>query len=144
MEVKRRWSHPSLDSLSPTDITSQMTQVESALINIIGKYPTYMRPPYFECGGTCLSVMDTLSYHVINTNLDTFDYDHTGDIQTSRDIFSNVINPTNPSSSNFIVLAHDVHQTTVTGLVQHMITTAKNKGYRRKHFILHSSGIIAN
>lgn len=109
-----------------------MTQLETALVGIIGKYPTYMRPPYFECGGSCLSTLDTLSYHVIYTNLDTLDWANTGNIQASRDIFSNAINPSNPGSSNWIVLAHDVHPTTVNSLVQHMINTISAKGYRSK------------
>lgn len=109
-----------------------MTQIETALMNIIGKYPTYMRPPYFECGSNCLSVLNTLSYHVIYTNLDTMDWANTGNIQASRDIFSGAINPSNTATSNWIVLAHDVHPTTVNGLVQYMIDTLKAKGYRSK------------
>lgn len=108
-----------------------MTQLETALVSIIGKYPTYMRPPYFECGGSCLSVLDSLSYHAIFTNLDTLDWANTGNIQASKDIFSNAINPSGPGSS-WIVLSHDVHPTTVDSLVQHMITTINNKGYRSK------------
>lgn len=132
--VQFRWSHPSLDSLSAADITSQMTQLETALVNIIGKYPTYMRPPYFECGGSCLSVLDSLSYHVIYTNLDTLDWANTDNIQVSKNIFSNAINPSNTASSNWIVLSHDVHPTTVNSLVQHMIDTLHAKGYTSKYF----------
>lgn len=112
-----------------------MTQLEAAFTNIIGKYPTYMRPPYFECGGNCLSVMDTLSYHTIFTNLDTLDWANTGNIQVSKDIFSGAINPSSPASSSWIVLAHDVHPTTVNSLAQHMIDTVAAKGYRSKWLI---------
>jgi peptidoglycan/xylan/chitin deacetylase (PgdA/CDA1 family) len=109
-----------------------MTQLESALLSIIGKYPAYMRPPYFSCGSTCLSTMDNLGYHVINTNLDTQDwqYDDPTLIQNSKDIFASAINAADPSSMSFIPLTHDVHQNTVTTLVQYMIDTLKARGFR--------------
>lgn len=78
--------------------------------------------------------MDTLSYHVIYTNLDTMDWANTANIQPSKDIFYNAITNSNTASSNFIVLSHDVHQTTVNELVQYEIDTLKAKGYRSKLF----------
>jgi hypothetical protein len=74
--------------------------------------------------------MDALSYHVIYTDLDTLDWAHTGDIQTSKDIFGNAVNPSNPATSSFLVLAHDVHVTTVRELARYMLDTLKAKGYR--------------
>ncbi|RPA97611.1 glycoside hydrolase/deacetylase [Choiromyces venosus 120613-1] len=118
------WSHPSLSSLSTADMTSQMTSLESAITSAIGKYPTYMRPPYFECNDACLGVMDGLSYHVIYTNLDTLDWANTGNIQVSMDIFSQNV------ASNSLVLAHDVHPTTVYTLAEHMIVESQNRGLR--------------
>lgn len=124
------WSHPHLDTLSTADMTTQMTQLETAFTSILGKRPTYMRPPYLECGSACLGVMNTLGYHVITTNLDTQDWANTGNIQASVDIFSNTINNSDPASAGWIVLAHEVYPTTVDTLVPSMISTLRAKGYR--------------
>lgn len=93
-----------------------------------------MRPPYFDCNDACLGVMNDLSYHIIIASLDTLDWAHQDDIQTSRDIFSNAVNPSNPASDSFLVLEHDVHVNTVRQLVQFMIDTLKAKGYRSEFF----------
>ena len=39
------WAHADLATLDAAGVTSQMTQLEDALMSIIGKFPTYMRPP---------------------------------------------------------------------------------------------------
>lgn len=120
------WSHPNLDDLDAAGIKSQMDQLESALLQIMGRYPTYMRPPYLNCGATCLSTMNTLGYHVISTNLDTLDWQYNTPTTNwqSQQIFSNSV------SSGSLVLAHDVHQTTVQLLAGYMIDTAKARGFR--------------
>ncbi|KAA8908143.1 hypothetical protein FN846DRAFT_685514 [Sphaerosporella brunnea] len=126
------WSHADLDTLSPSGMTSEMTQLESAFLSIIGKYPTYMRPPYFSCSGTCQSNMGNLGYHVINTDLDTLDWQNNtpSTIQNSKNIFANAINSADPASRGFIPLTHDVHSTTVNSLVQYMIDTLKSRGFK--------------
>lgn len=70
--------------------------------------------------------MNTLGYHIITANLDTLDWANTGNIQVSKDIFSQNV------ASNSLVLAHDVHQTTVETLAEHMIVESQNRGLRRK------------
>jgi len=126
------WSHPDLNSLDANAISSQMTQLEDALRGIIGRYPTYMRPPYFSCGATCLGVMKSLGYHVIISNLDTLDYqyDSPSEIWQSQNIFNNAISSTSGNSGTWLVLAHDVHAATVQHLAEYMIDTARAKGYR--------------
>lgn len=110
-----------------------MNQLESALLNIIGRYPTYMRPPYLSCDGTCLSTLNTLGYHVMSTNLDTLDwlYNTPSTNSESQRIFDNAISST--TSGGWLVLAHSVHETTVSLLAQHMIDSARARGYRRKY-----------
>ncbi|CAZ84008.1 unnamed protein product [Tuber melanosporum] len=118
------WSHPALSSLSTADMTTQMTSLESAIATAIGRYPTYMRPPYFDCNSNCLGVMDSLGYHVIFSNLDTLDWANQGNIQASKDIFSRNV------ASGSLVLAHDVHPDTVGTLAEHMIVESQNRGLR--------------
>lgn len=96
------------------------------------EFDSYMRAPYFECtNSNCMSTMNRLGYHVINANLDTFDYTYNtyATTITSQNIFKNAINAANPGSNSFISLMHDVHETTVYALVQTAITALKAKGF---------------
>lgn len=122
------WDHADLATLSDAQVTAEMTQLETAFTSIIGKVPTYMRPPYFSCDMACLNVMNSLGYHVITTDLDTQDWQ--GSIPTSKDIFAGALNAANPSSSSFLTLAHDVHAATVDSLVPFMIATIQARGFR--------------
>ncbi|KAF8424849.1 hypothetical protein EV426DRAFT_70847 [Tirmania nivea] len=126
------WSHPDLDTLSVNDITSQMSQLESALLSIIGRYPTYMRPPYLNCGATCLSTLNTLGYHVMITNLDTRDWQYNTPSTNwqSQQIFNNAISSTSGTSGSWLVLAHSNHETSVELLTGYMIDRARSQGYR--------------
>jgi peptidoglycan/xylan/chitin deacetylase (PgdA/CDA1 family) len=126
------WNHPDLSTLSAADVTTQMTDLEAAFTSILGFSPTYMRPPYFSCGSTCLGVMNSLAYHVINCDLDTLDwaYNTADTIQTSVNIFNQAVVGSSPSSRSWLPLAHDVHSTTVYTLTQAMITSFKAQGFQ--------------
>jgi len=122
------WDHADLTTLSDAQVAAEMTQFETALMSIIGKAPTYMRAPYFSCGAACLNVMNSLGYHVVGTDLDTLDWQ--GSIQSSKDIFASALNAASPSSSSFLVLAHDVHAATVDSLSPFMIATIQARGFQ--------------
>lgn len=109
-----------------------MTELEDAFLQIIGRYPTYMRPPYFSCGATCLSVLGSLGYHVITANIDTLDWQFNTPttIWQSQQIFKDNISSTTGSTGRWIELSHDVHETTVEYLAEFMIDTATQQGYR--------------
>ena len=61
------WSHYSLSASSSEVRKSQMVKNEMALNNIIGKWPTYMRPPYSQCSveSGCTKDMADLGYHIV-------------------------------------------------------------------------------
>ncbi|KPM43681.1 hypothetical protein AK830_g2910 [Neonectria ditissima] len=127
------WTHRDLNQVNSTIQRSEMIYNEMALRNIFGWIPTYMRPPYLECsaGSGCQALMSELGYHVVTTNLDTKDweYDSPALIQNAKDRYSAGLS--NVASSNeYVVLAHDVHEQTVTNLTAYMITTAQDRGYR--------------
>jgi peptidoglycan/xylan/chitin deacetylase (PgdA/CDA1 family) len=122
------WDHADLSTLSDGQVAAEMTQLETALMGIIGKAPTYMRAPYFSCGAACLNVMNSLGYHVIGTDLDVLDWQ--GSIQNSRNIFNGALSAASPSDKSFIALAHDVHSATVNSIVPYMISTMQARGFR--------------
>jgi peptidoglycan/xylan/chitin deacetylase (PgdA/CDA1 family) len=71
------WTHLDLSTISTADRKSQMIKNEMALRNILGFFPTYMRPPYSSCTAEsgCESDLAKLGYHVTYFNVDTDDYD---------------------------------------------------------------------
>lgn len=104
-----------------------MNLLQSALVQILGYYPAYMRPPYFSTNDLVLQTMTELGYHVIQAGIDTLDWanDSQDGIQTSVQRFKDGL-----SAGGSIELSHDVHQWTANGLVQAMIDEVKNRGLR--------------
>jgi peptidoglycan/xylan/chitin deacetylase (PgdA/CDA1 family) len=104
-----------------------MTQLETALMNIIGKFPTYMRPPYFSYTQATLQTLGGLGYKVIDADIDTLDwqYNTAGGISQSINIFKNGL-----ASGGTLALAHDVHSTTASPLTLEMIKAVKASGRR--------------
>ncbi|KAL7904701.1 carbohydrate esterase family 4 protein [Trichoderma velutinum] len=127
------WTHRNLNGVSEKVQRTEMIYNEMAFRNILGFVPTYMRPPFLECGSSsgCLDTMEDLGYHVISTNLDTKDYENDDPvlIQKSKDKFSSM-QSLDKSSHSYIVLAHDVHYQTVVTLAKYMIETSRARGYK--------------
>lgn len=123
-------THPDLETLSYADRAFQMQQNDDIFRSIIGVAPTYMRAPFLSCGEQCIADISGLGYYIIDTNLDTKDYEN----NTPE---TNYISQQNfdaelgdPSWSSPIVLAHDVHKTTVTMLTAHMVQTLRDRGFQ--------------
>lgn len=126
------WSHQDLTYLSEDDRRFQMGQLDKVLLNILGKVPNYMRPPYASCDGDCLPFIESLGYHVVNFDVDTKDYvykDSPEAMQTAVSNFNAALDSGGPDSS-FLVLSHDVHQYTVDVLAPAMLEKIKERGYR--------------
>jgi peptidoglycan/xylan/chitin deacetylase (PgdA/CDA1 family) len=120
------WSHPSnFGSLSAADLTTQMTRLEQALVNIIGVKPTYMRPPYLATGGTVLSTMKTLGYRVITDDIDTGDWNNQTP-QQSEQKFTQA----GAGGNGHIPLMHETYASTVNTLTPWLINWAKNNNLK--------------
>jgi hypothetical protein len=103
----------------------QMVKNEMAIRNIIGKYPTYMRPPYSSCDADCQDVMADLGYVVSYFDLDTSDYLNLTPelIQNAKDNFKSGIDTRNndPFDGDRLVIGHDIHQLTAENLTAYML-----------------------
>ncbi|KAF2199520.1 glycoside hydrolase/deacetylase [Delitschia confertaspora ATCC 74209] len=120
------WTHPSnFGSLSTADLTSQMQKLETALVNIIGKKPTYMRPPYLATGSNVLSTMKTLGYRVITDDIDSGDWNNNTP-QQSEALFTKA----GAGGNGHIPLMHETYATTVNTLVPWLINWAKTNNLR--------------
>lgn len=67
------WTHPYLSNLTSAQRKQQMWSNEMALRNILGFFPTYMRPPYSDCTAAsgCQKDMADLGYHITYFDVDT-------------------------------------------------------------------------
>ncbi|TGZ78918.1 glycoside hydrolase/deacetylase [Ascodesmis nigricans] len=125
------YSHANLAEVDEPEVVRQMVDLETAFVKLIGRIPTYMRPPYLACDTECIKIMKLLGYHIIDTDLDTKDWDHNTP-QTNylaKERVTDALEAAEDDAS-FIVLNHDVHETTVHSLTPFMIEQFMLKGYR--------------
>ncbi|KAF5657066.1 polysaccharide deacetylase family [Fusarium heterosporum] len=116
------YSHPDLAKISNADVRKQMTRLEADFLSLVGKWPTYMRPPYFSYNSNTLSVMKTLGYHVINADVDSLDWEYNtpAETNTALKLFKDGI-----TKGGSIALFHDVHQNTVRNLIPKVLDAVK-------------------
>ena len=127
------WTHANLASLDIPGITKEMTLLDDAFIRLIGKTPTYMRPPFYESVGHVLPVMRDLGFHVIQSDINTWDWAWANpkEIQKSIDRFNQGI-----QNGRTLVLSHDVMEWTVRELVPAMIKGVQQSGRKGEfHFL---------
>lgn len=65
------WTHQNLSTLTDEQILNQMIYTEMAFRNVLGFFPTYMRPPYSVCDERCQALMKKLGYHITYYSLST-------------------------------------------------------------------------
>ena len=121
------WSHQDLSTLTHQQRMDQIVKNEMAFVDILGFFPTYLRPPYESCNGDCLTDLGTMGYHVMNYDVDTLDWQE--NYPNSQQIFLNAIKSGKPATNSFIPLTHDIHNGTVHGFAQFMIDNLKQMGY---------------
>jgi hypothetical protein len=130
------WTHLDLSAVSSIDRKQQMWKNEMALRNIVGKIPTYMRPPYSSCTAEsgCEQDMADLGYHVTYFDVDTDDYnqDDASKIQNSKNNFRGNITQggATAASSEWLAIGHDIHYQTVYNLTDYMLSTLTGLGYK--------------
>ncbi len=134
-----RWSHADLGTLDAAGITFEMTQLETALLNILGEFPQYMRPPYFYYNDAVLRTLGGLGYHVVDRDIDTYDWqnDSPGAIGTSSALYENGLN-----AGGTLSLMHDVHQTTVETLVPDVLNMLAQRGLKCEYLPGQSSTLM--
>ncbi|KAF5020522.1 hypothetical protein F66182_7454 [Fusarium sp. NRRL 66182] len=116
------YSHPDLSTIDNAAVRRQMTRLEADFLTIVGKWPTYMRPPYFGYNANTLSVMKTLGYHVIDADVDSLDWEYNtpAETTTALNLFKKGI-----TAGGSIALFHDVHANTVRQLIPRVLDAVK-------------------
>ncbi|KAF2855942.1 carbohydrate esterase family 4 protein [Plenodomus tracheiphilus IPT5] len=131
------WSHQDLSLITEEQVYDQMVKNEMSIRNIIGKYPTYMRPPFSSCRAesSCQKVMKALGYVVSYFDLDTADYTTLDKISVAQDNFKYGIDNINNEAimggnGDKLAIAHDIHQATAVDLTKYMIAYLKAKNLK--------------
>ncbi|KAI6087080.1 glycoside hydrolase/deacetylase [Hypoxylon rubiginosum] len=128
------WSHADLSAVTSARRRDEMIKNEMAFRNILGRIPTYMRPPYSSCTEVsgCQSDLAALRYHVIYFDLDTDDYENDSPtlIQNAKDNYDEFFAGTSPATDDALVIAHDIHEQTVHNLTEYMLKDIQTRGYR--------------
>ncbi|KAI1200400.1 carbohydrate esterase family 4 protein [Nemania serpens] len=127
------WSHENYSQLTTAQFQDQIYWNEIALNDILGYFPTYMRPPFSICPTkTCGAQLASFGYHVIYFDLDTEGYlhDDPSEIQVSKDIWDETVPGTNPCRSNYLQIEHDIHYQTVYNLTDYILDSLFESGYR--------------
>lgn len=60
------WSHQYLTNLTHQQRLDQFIKNEIALTDILGFFPTYLRPPYEAMNADVLTDLNSLGYHVVS------------------------------------------------------------------------------
>lgn len=126
------WSHPDLSTLNETARELEIIKLEMAMRNILGKFSTYMRPPFVSCDDPCLATMERLGYHVVNFDLDTQDWHHNSPDtnQISKDIVHKALISRSPKTQDYLVINHDHLQQTVHNLTAFMLDDMVKLGWK--------------
>ncbi|KAK7745702.1 hypothetical protein SLS62_009668 [Diatrype stigma] len=113
------WTHPHVGSMSAQQLTTEITRLEDALVNLIGKKPAYIRPPYLESSGSVLSVTSQLNYVVVTDDIDAGDWNNQSPQQSEQKFVQ-----AGPSGNGHIPLMHETYDSTVSVLVPWLIDWA--------------------
>ncbi|KAF4972199.1 hypothetical protein FSARC_1181 [Fusarium sarcochroum] len=119
------YGHPNLAGLDDFEVEQQMSLLSNEFSNILGKYPVYMRPPYFSFSDRTLQVLGKLGYKVIIADIDTNDWLHPsiGDVGPSLESYKAGL-----ENGGSIVLMHDVHINTVENILPQIIQATRRSG----------------
>ena len=114
-----------MGSMSASQITTEMTKVEEAFVNLLGVKPAYMRPPYLDTGGQFLASMKKMGYKVITDDIDAGDWNKETP-EASEKKFSSA----GASGGGHIPLMHEVYPGTVNTLTPWLIDWAKKNNLK--------------
>jgi peptidoglycan/xylan/chitin deacetylase (PgdA/CDA1 family) len=59
------FSHQDLSTCTAQQRHDQIVKNERVLANILGFFPAYLRPPYYDCSVACYTDLLALGYHVV-------------------------------------------------------------------------------
>ncbi|CAN9102408.1 unnamed protein product [Alternaria alternata] len=124
------WSHPDMDQLDSQQRRHELIKGEIGFVDILGFFPTYMRPPYNICGAECQTDVGELGYHVTSNDIEGRDW--AGNYTFSEEHFmAKITSKGNRQGVRaWMGLAHDTHRQSVHRWTPFMIKNAKERGFK--------------
>lgn len=115
------YSHSHLfDFYRKDKIVLELQKADNIIKEVIGKRPTFFRPPYGVTNPSIRKALGITNHHVIGWSIRSMD----GIIKNENIIFNRIVKRISPGS---IVLLHDTSQTTVKVLEQLLLFLKSNK-----------------
>lgn len=120
MEIgNHMYSHKLITKLSDEKILSEVERVDTMIFDIIGRYPTLIRPSYGTFNKRIKSLLDR---PIIIWNVDTLDWKYHNSNRIYNKIMKNV-------SDGDIILMHDIYSATANSL-EKVIPELLESGYQ--------------
>lgn len=126
------WSHQKLTEITPEQFQNQMLFNEVALADLLGHFPTYMRPPHSMSNAETDGWLADLGYHVTYFDLNTRGYenDDAALIQNAKDIWDARVEGLDPATSSVLQIEHDPIYQTVYNLTEYMLQGLVRNDFR--------------
>lgn len=119
MEIgNHMYSHSLITKLSTEKIQEEITKTDELVYNIIGKYPTLIRPSY---GIYNQKLEKNINRPLILWNIDTLDWKYHNSTAIATKVFNNI-------NHGNIILMHDIYNATANSL-EIIIPKLLNEGY---------------
>jgi peptidoglycan/xylan/chitin deacetylase (PgdA/CDA1 family) len=117
------WSHPALPKLGAEGVRKQMNDTTAAIRKACGVTPVTMRPPYGATNaGLNRRMAEDYGMKVILWSVDPQDWKY----RKVNHVYTQIVEKAHPGA---IILAHDIHATTVAAMPQ-TFDTLLAKGYK--------------
>lgn len=126
------WSHVDMSKVDSQTRYQELHDLEVAIFNVLGKYPTYFRPPFGSCDSECIQQAEEMGYHVVGWDLDTKDWRfNTPDMIGQALRLFNISTYGSSTWASYIVLTHEVQELTVKELLPPMLNMIHVRGKNR-------------
>lgn len=120
MEIgSHMYSHKLITKLKDNQITDEIKQVDDLIFNVIGKYPTLLRPSY---GTVNKRIKKLIDKPIIIWNIDTLDWKYHNSQKIADRVFKDI-------NDGDIVLMHDIYRATANSL-EIIIPSLLEQGYQ--------------
>ncbi|KAL7929349.1 carbohydrate-binding module family 18 [Trichoderma chlorosporum] len=124
------WSHQRLPGIGKSRVRQQMIYNEIAIADLIGVFPTYMRPPYSASDDDIDRWLGELGYHITYFDLDTEGYLHEDANEISEDIIQKAFDEKDAEYDSILHIEHDTVSESVYNLVPFTLDLLYRAGFR--------------
>jgi endo-1,4-beta-xylanase len=104
------WTHPHLTQMTQAQITSELSQTQTAIQQAIGETPKLFRPPYGETNATLKSVEQQLGLTEVLWSVDSQDWNGAST--------ASIVQAASTLQNGGVILMHDGYSTTVNAIPQ--------------------------